>query len=41
MGILIFGVVAMVSIKIFKLKEEESEDYHRSGVLVPFEETEA
>jgi|JI9StandDraft_2_1071091.scaffolds.fasta_scaffold1017624_1 hypothetical protein len=37
-GTLLFGVISMILIKIIKRKEEESEDFHRSGVLVPLEE---
>jgi hypothetical protein len=28
----------LLGVKIFKKKEEESEDYHRSGVSVPIDD---
>ena len=37
---LLVGLLALMIVKMFKQKEEESEDYHRSGISVPHEEVE-
>jgi len=36
-GTVIFGILAMVVVKIIKMKEDKSESFRRSGVSVPLE----
>lgn len=40
LGTIVFGLIAMALVRVIKNKEEESEDFHRSGMLVPLEENE-
>jgi hypothetical protein len=36
-GTIIFGILAMIIVKILKKKEEKSDWFHRSGVSIPLE----